>query len=161
MTSTHFPSPATSYPLSFQSAAASLPSVFARRPLFSIACSLFSENTRGGGTLTPPHQASLPKGVHFAKDCKNTETATLTTFRINTCKSVSKQRTLTTFRINTYAKPGRRGGEWVPSAIAISLRKAKGAKLPHTGPLEFQSRAYFTLIMIIRNVNSTSVSTKA
>ena len=30
----------------------------------------------------------------------------LTTFRINTCKSVTKQTTLTTRRINTYAKPG-------------------------------------------------------
>jgi hypothetical protein len=30
----------------------------------------------------------------------------LTTFRINTCKSVSKQRTLTPFRINTYKKQG-------------------------------------------------------
>jgi len=35
------------------------------------------------------------------------KTATLTTFRINTCKSVSKQRTLTPFRINTYKKQGR------------------------------------------------------
>src|SRR5713226_7729193 len=34
------------------------------------------------------------------------KTATLTTFRINTCKSVSKQRTLTPFRINTYKKTG-------------------------------------------------------
>src|SRR5216683_5823383 len=115
MTSTQFPSPATSYPLSFQSTAASLPSFLARRPLFSIACSLFSQNTRGGGTLTPPHQAALlssyaPRGTSPPSDlnrlrilplttgvtCKNTETATLTTFRINTCKSVSKQRTLTT-----------------------------------------------------------------
>src|ERR1700682_1175497 len=32
----------------------------------------------------------------------------LTTFRINTCKSVSKQRTLTPFRMNTYEK--HRGG---------------------------------------------------
>ncbi len=31
----------------------------------------------------------------------------LSTFRINTCKSVSKQMTLTPFRINTYEKPGR------------------------------------------------------
>src|SRR5216683_967758 len=30
----------------------------------------------------------------------------LTTFRINTCKSVSKQRTLTIFRMNTYEKQG-------------------------------------------------------
>src|SRR5712692_1742708 len=40
---------------------------------------------------------------------KNTKTATLTTFRINTCKSVSKQRTLTPFRMNTYEKTGGRG----------------------------------------------------
>jgi hypothetical protein len=33
----------------------------------------------------------------------------LTIFRINTCKSVTKQTTLTTCRINTYAKPGGRG----------------------------------------------------
>ncbi len=33
----------------------------------------------------------------------------LTTFRINTCKSVSKQRTLTTFRINTCEKQGEGG----------------------------------------------------
>jgi hypothetical protein len=42
-----------------------------------------------------------------AKDCKNTETATA--FRMNTCKSVSKQTTLTTFRMNTYAKRGEGG----------------------------------------------------
>src|ERR1700730_1863183 len=33
----------------------------------------------------------------------------LTTFRINTCQSVSKQSTLTTFRINTCEKPRGRG----------------------------------------------------
>src|ERR1700682_4207811 len=33
----------------------------------------------------------------------------LTTFKINTCKSVSKQRTLTLFRINTYEKRGGGG----------------------------------------------------
>src|SRR5712691_1241839 len=41
---------------------------------------------------------------------EGTETATLTTFRMNTCKSVSKQRTLTTFRMNTYEKQGEGGG---------------------------------------------------
>src|SRR5258708_13665961 len=109
MISTKSPPPATSYPLSFQSTAASLSSFFARRPLFSIACSLFSQNTRVGGTSTLPRQAALPKRAHFAKGCKNTETATLTTFRINTCKSVSKQRTLTIFRINTCEKQGGGG----------------------------------------------------
>ena len=34
----------------------------------------------------------------------------LSIFRINTCKSVSKQTTLTLFRINTYEKPGEGGG---------------------------------------------------
>src|SRR6266446_115243 len=33
----------------------------------------------------------------------------LTTFRMNTCKSVSKQSTLTTFRMNTYEKQGEGG----------------------------------------------------
>src|SRR6266478_5203152 len=58
MSSTQSHSPAASYPLSFQSAGASLPSFFARRPLFSIACSLFSENTRGGGSL-PTYEPSF------------------------------------------------------------------------------------------------------
>jgi hypothetical protein len=48
MTSTQFPPVASSYPLSFQSTAASLPSLFARRPLFSMACSLFLQNTGVG-----------------------------------------------------------------------------------------------------------------
>ena len=46
------------------------------------------------------------KGAHFATGCKYTEPGILTTFRINTCKSVSKQRTLTLSRMNTYKKPG-------------------------------------------------------
>src|SRR5258708_7762520 len=35
--------------------------------------------------------------------------SSITTFRFNTCKSVSKQSTLTTFRMNTYEKTGGRG----------------------------------------------------
>ena len=35
-----------------------------------------------------------------------TDRQKLSPFRINTCKSVSKQRTLTSFRINTYEKQG-------------------------------------------------------
>ena len=99
-------------------------------PLFSITCSLFFENTRVGGTSTLPRQAALPpsyapRGVSPPSDlnrlrilplttgvtCKNTEPATLTTFRMNTCKSVSKQRTLTAFRINTCEKQGGGGLE--------------------------------------------------
>jgi hypothetical protein len=54
---------------------------------------------RGGN----PDLPSLAKGF------KSAEAATLTTFRINTCKSVSKQSTLTTFRMNTYKKRGEGG----------------------------------------------------
>jgi hypothetical protein len=38
-------------------------------------------------------------------------------FRINTCKSVSKQRTLSTFRMNTCEKPGGRGDPCPCSAV--------------------------------------------
>src|SRR5260370_28794562 len=44
-----------------------------------------------------PLESTLEKVPHKAG---------LTTFRINTCKSVSKQRTLTVFRMNTYEKQG-------------------------------------------------------
>jgi hypothetical protein len=44
----------------------------------------------------------------------------LTTFRINTCKSVSKQTTLSPFRMNTYAKPG--GGGHTSATTSRSLR---------------------------------------
>jgi len=40
----------------------------------------------------------------------------LTPFRINTCKSVSKQRALTPFKINTYEKHREGGGVGAPDA---------------------------------------------
>jgi hypothetical protein len=48
----------------------------------------------------------LPKGSHRQRNCSSTSS-----FRINTCKSVSKQTTLTPFRINTCEKT--RGGRGV------------------------------------------------
>ena len=49
----------------------------------------------------------------------------LSTFRMNTCKSVSKQRTLTTFRMNTCAKTGGGvGQELDPSALLSHFRIA-------------------------------------
>src|SRR5712692_10418735 len=75
-------------------------------------------NTRDGGATAAPVSPSVPLWLcgnpdlsPLAKGWKSTEITTLTTFRINTCKSVSKRRTLTTFRINTYKKPR---GEGVP-----------------------------------------------
>ncbi len=58
-------------------------------------------NTRDGGA-TPPPKFFSPLAAHHSP-------LALTPFRINTCKSVSKQRTLTRFRINTYEKRGEGG----------------------------------------------------
>ncbi len=58
-------------------------------------------NTRDRGVTAPPKSSSPLATRHSPLP--------LTPFRINTCKSVSKQRTLTTFRMNTYAKQGEGG----------------------------------------------------
>src|SRR5712692_6344877 len=71
--------------------------------LFTLLAPIFEGSLEGRGTFLTR--------ICLARGCKNTETATLTTFRINTCKSVSKQRTLTTFRINTCEKQGGGGLE--------------------------------------------------
>src|SRR5260370_2752449 len=47
----------------------------------------------------------------------------VSSFRINTCESVSKQRTLTSFRINTYEKPG--GGGYRSWPVAFALAKIR------------------------------------
>src|SRR5260370_2195934 len=55
--------------------------------------------------LKPFRMNEITKSPHFAQFW-----CTVNPFRINTCKSVSKQTTLTSFRINTYEKQGERGG---------------------------------------------------
>jgi hypothetical protein len=67
----------------------------------------------------PPCLCGNPDLSPLAKGFKSTKTATLTTFRINTCKSVSKQRTLTPFRINTYKK----GGRGYPGTAGLHMRR--------------------------------------
>ncbi len=76
----------------------------------------------------PPEKSALNKPAEWVTDLRtcvpqgrNPLTArylrpSLTTFRINTCKSVSKQKTLTIFRINTYEKRGEGG-------LAVPLRE--------------------------------------
>jgi hypothetical protein len=56
---------------------------------------------RASGVASHPPPTTVESGPQHR--------APLTPFRINTCKSVSKQTTLTIFRINTYAKPGEGG----------------------------------------------------
>src|SRR5712691_13192952 len=71
----------------------------------SATCRLFSASASRPLRLC----VILGPRIRLAKGRSNTETTTaLTIFRINTCKSVSKQRTLTPFRMNTCEK---RGGE--------------------------------------------------
>src|ERR1700676_1610328 len=65
-----------------------------------------------------PHSSLQCRSPNFA--CfQHNSVHLLTPFRINTCKSVSKQRTLTPFRINTYIKPR---GRWLLRG-ACSCRK--------------------------------------
>src|SRR6266851_2677729 len=52
-----------------------------------------------------PEQRATSKNAGFVHEL----CLLLTPFRINTCKSVSKQSTLTTFRMNTYKKRGEGG----------------------------------------------------
>ena len=49
------------------------------------------------------------KRIESAKNSARSPASPLSTFKINTCKSVSKQRTLSPSRMNTYVKPGGGG----------------------------------------------------
>src|SRR6266481_8531090 len=54
--------------------------------------------------------------LHFAQFWCN-----VSPFRMNTCKSVSKQRTSTSFRMNTYEKQGGGGWLWLRYGPGTSL----------------------------------------
>jgi len=58
----------------------------------------------------------------------------VTTFRMNTCKSVSKQKTLSPFRMNTYAKGGG-GGTLRASAYSAPARRVVGGSQRYHLPL--------------------------
>jgi hypothetical protein len=66
----------------------------------SFACHSYA-NTRDRG-VTPPPKFFSPLATRHSP-------LALTPFRMNTCKSVSKQSTLTIFRMNTYKKQGEGG----------------------------------------------------
>ena len=90
----------------------------------SFACHSYA-NTRDMGAA-PPRFFSFIQSA-----CERS--LSLSTFRINTCKSVSKQTTLTFFRINTYEK----GGEGVrrDSKIKLSAQEIRRPDAPRTGDL--------------------------
>jgi hypothetical protein len=83
-------------------------------PLFSIACALFDKNTGGGIPLPDSGAQKRPLDLN--------------TFRINTCKSVSKQTPLTSFGINTCEKPGE--GEEGKLSISNRLPRTQRKPLP-------------------------------
>ena len=107
MTLTQFPFPATSYPLSFQSTAASFLPRAAKGALPKKSSPLESckSSLPAAEALLPTQLAQSLEGSALCEGQEH-RTTTLTTFRINTCKSVSKQRTLTPSRMNTYKKTG-------------------------------------------------------
>ena len=92
-------------------------------PLFSIVCSLFSENTRGGGTSSRSIVSRNPRFM----------TASIS-LRINTCKSVSKQTTLTPFRMNTCEKRGERGYLYTSAMRRTRRQKDYQNRVSSTNP---------------------------
>jgi len=71
-------------------------------------------DTRGG--VSKPNASPSPSLALFSMPSRISLTSSTSlasyisiSFRINTCKSVSKQTTLTSFRMNTYEKPGGGG----------------------------------------------------
>ncbi len=126
---THFSSRVTGHDESqvtcLHQLAASLASPKKSTPLHSSKSSLFFGNTRGGGYLftSPCWNQQLsgtwgsPRSISplvtrhspLPLDCGPQFRSPLTPFRINTCKSVTKQMTLSTCTINTYEKTGGGG----------------------------------------------------
>ncbi len=94
------------------------------RPLTPLSTA-FTQNTGGG---VPSYSMS---SQCLATAGQSPHRRPLTTFRMNTCESVSKQRTLTIFRMNTYVKPP--GGGPTPSRYGpgTSLTEQTGS-IPDT-----------------------------
>src|SRR5882762_8166518 len=79
-------------------------------PNFSPAHQNAVSVSSGGSSDPCSFPKTLPSLTHLeSTPAKYPIGATLTAFRINTSKSVSKQRTLTTFAMNTYEKEGGGG----------------------------------------------------
>src|SRR6266403_3658939 len=73
-----------------------------------------------------PFPATFPRKITSeriltAKNCARAPASPLSTFRMNTCESVSKQRTLSTSRMNTYAKTGGGGSHGSAPIFRIRL----------------------------------------
>jgi hypothetical protein len=99
------------------------PAPFSMRQLSALRVSLPRFTLSSEGLPRASRGASkgaLSFAVAFIRSSRRFLCPPLTTFRINTCKSVSKQSPLTTFRMNTYEK---QGGGGVPSPFVRQRRK--------------------------------------
>ncbi len=111
-------------------AAVSLPLFYFRRGIFDQV----PGPLRPGGTFTFARWQSHPSLSCLESTLgKMHQNTVLTPFRINTCKSVSKQSTLTAFRINTYEKHRGRGVLWLtrhPTKVVCPRLPSKARSIP-------------------------------
>ena len=85
------------------------------------------------GSLQPSSPRRQPIVLPHAHSRLPHHSALLSTFRMNSCKSVSKQRTLSFFRMNTYAKTGGGGPPLVECGReATAFTAQTQAPLRHT-----------------------------
>src|SRR5712692_5963788 len=93
----------------------------ANLPIGAGACNSASSTVFGTapGSLFV-HSFHYPKFFGFDPAMQNA--TPVSPFRMNTCKSVSKQRTLTTFRMNTYEKRGEGGARCAPACPDVEWR---------------------------------------
>src|SRR6266478_5592751 len=78
------------------------------------------------------------KSILSSKNSARAPASPLSTFRMNTCKSVSKQRTLSTSRMNTYAKTGGGGSHGSAPIFRIRLPRIPLRAHHRTDPFVFR-----------------------
>src|SRR5258708_31571769 len=106
------------------------------RPLVSITCALFDKNTRGVGVSAAPSRPlrlCVLVCLGLRTRASPVPLRSCISFRINTCKSVSKQRTSTSFRINTCEKPKGRGVPYTQVGRTTQSRVRDGAVQAEAG----------------------------
>jgi hypothetical protein len=99
--------------------------------------------------------------IESAGNCARAPALPLSTFKINTSKSVSKQRTLTPSRMNTYAKTGEGWGccsRSVVVAAVLYARLASVASAPRSYPhsIRFESICYPFVFTNLQNPHRAS-----
>jgi hypothetical protein len=102
-------------------------------------------------TVGVPRFSFQPPTTHYPP---LTTHSLLTTFRMNTCKSVSKQSTLTIFRMNTYAKQGEGG----PYSEGPSGRKYC---VPFTGSCRRRSNCWRSALRSTKSISEVLITRRS